>query len=90
MLAATLAAFPPYRLNGDEATVQRIIRRPNSALEVGGGGAEGCQSCWAGVKLRSVVRRGLLAGCLHALPLTALTSRLAPLRLGAGGCARPG
>ena len=41
MLAATLAAFPPYRLNGDEATVQRIIRRPNSALEVGGNGAVG-------------------------------------------------
>lgn len=36
MLAASLAAFPPYRLNGDEATVQRIIKRPNSALEVGG------------------------------------------------------
>jgi hypothetical protein len=33
MLAASLAALPPYRANGDAATVQRLIRRPNSALE---------------------------------------------------------
>ena len=35
MLAALLAAVPPYRDNGDDATVQRLIRRPNSALEAG-------------------------------------------------------
>ena len=35
MLAALLAALPPYRLNGDDATVQRLIKRPNSALEAG-------------------------------------------------------
>jgi hypothetical protein len=35
MLAAMLAALPPYRLNGDEAAVQRLIKRPNSALEAG-------------------------------------------------------
>lgn len=35
MLAAVLAAIPPHRLNGDDATVQRLIRRPNSALEAG-------------------------------------------------------
>lgn len=35
MLAAALAALPPYRANGDDDTVQRIIRRPNSALEAG-------------------------------------------------------
>lgn len=33
MLAATLAAIPPGRVNGDSATVQRIIQRPTSALE---------------------------------------------------------
>lgn len=36
MLAASLAAIPPYRLNSDEATVQRLIKRPNSALEAAG------------------------------------------------------
>lgn len=33
MLAASLAAIPPYRANGDDAAVQRLIKRPNSALE---------------------------------------------------------
>lgn len=33
MLAAVLAAVPPYRANGDEAVVSRLIRRPNSAME---------------------------------------------------------
>lgn len=33
MLAAVLAAVPPYRSNGDEAVVNRLIRRPNSAME---------------------------------------------------------
>lgn len=33
MAAAALATLPPYRANGDEDAVARLIRRPNSALE---------------------------------------------------------
>lgn len=33
MLAALLAALPPDRAAGDDDTVQRLIKRPNSALE---------------------------------------------------------
>ncbi len=36
MLAAMLAFIPPARPGGDEATVQRIIKRPNNALEAAG------------------------------------------------------
>lgn len=33
MLVAMLSWIPPNRAGGDEATMQRIIKRPNNALE---------------------------------------------------------
>lgn len=102
MLAATLAAVPPGRASGDAATVQRIIQRPNSAIEAalraGQEVGAGLASAVTGLVLDPVagwrsrgwagLAMGLVKGVALGLPGRPMVGALEAVSLGFGALAR--